>query len=511
MEKAVVKDEPQFLGHPPGLYVLFFTEMWERFSYYGMRALLMLYMTQYLLFEPEKAASVLGYDSIRWLLESSFGPLGVQPMASQIYGLYTGFVYLTPLFGGIIADKVWGQRKTVYVGGILMAIGHFLMAFDHLFLFALFFLIIGNGAFKPNISTQVGNLYPDGDPRKDGAFTIFYMGINLGAFLSPLVCGTLGQVYGWHYGFNAAGIGMVLGLAFYHFGRHYLPTDSFSQKMNNPDDPLAITDRSRKIVLMKILGGFTLFTLGFLSLFIIPHWLKVIFILAVIALVVHYIRSLPEDERYRVGALILLCLGTITFWAAFEQQGNTLQLWADSKTRWEFLGWTVPSTWYQSFNPAFIFLFAPLLNMYWERQIKKGLTPSTSVRKMGIGSLLCGAAFLFMILAAKVVPADERGSLMWLVMTTWLFTMGELYLSPIGLSLVTKVSPPRMVSMMMGMWFLSSFFGNYASGFLGSFYAPMKEAGQLDLFFASVAMLGIATGVFFFLAEKRMVKIIGKV
>lgn len=185
MSSAVAKtnDEGTMFGHPKGLMVLFFTEMWERFSYYGMRALLVLYMTQYLLFDPERAASVLGFDQLKGLLEMGFGPLDVQPLSSQLYGLYTGFVYLSPFFGGILADKILGQRKTVYLGSILMAIGHFLMAIESMFLVALFFLILGNGAFKPNISTQVGNLYRQGDPRRDGAFTIFYMGINLGAFL----------------------------------------------------------------------------------------------------------------------------------------------------------------------------------------------------------------------------------------------------------------------------------------------------------------------------------------
>ncbi|MEK7743189.1 MAG: oligopeptide:H+ symporter, partial [Elusimicrobiota bacterium] len=218
----------EWFGHPKGLFVLFFTEMWERFSYYGMRSLLVLYMTKRLLIEAEGGMSVLGYDSIRlfvsWFvgLFGMHGQLSVQALSSQIYGLYTGFVYFTPFFGGILADRVFGQRKSVYIGGVLMAVGHFLMAVEHLFFLALFFLILGNGCFKPNISTQVGNLYPEGDHRRDSAFTIFYMGINLGAFFSPLVCGTLGQVVGWHWGFGAAGVGMLAGLCVYHFGKHLL-------------------------------------------------------------------------------------------------------------------------------------------------------------------------------------------------------------------------------------------------------------------------------------------------
>ena len=217
-------------GHPKGLYVLFFTEMWERCSYYGMRALLVLYMTQHLLADPARARSVLGYDAFESLLCLIFGQLNVQQISSQIYGLYTGFVYLTPLIGGFVADRWWGQHRSVYLGGILMAAGQFLLASERLFLVALVFLIFGNGFFKPNISTQVGNLYAPGDARRDSAFMVFYMGVNLGAFLSPLICGTLGQKAGWHYGFIAAGVGMVLGLVVYHFGRHLVPHETPSQR-----------------------------------------------------------------------------------------------------------------------------------------------------------------------------------------------------------------------------------------------------------------------------------------
>ena len=211
-----VRDHKTILGHPAGLFVLFFTEMWERFSYYGMRALLVLYMVNRLIDGVHNGTiHVVGFMALQHGIEGVFGHMNVQPLASQIYGLYTAFVYFTPLFGGMLADRILGQRKTVVIGGILMAIGQFLLATESLFLFGLMFLIVGNGCFKPNISTQVGSLYPPGDPRRDRAFTIFYMGVNLGAFFSPLVCGTLGQLYGWGYGFAAAGVGMVAGLIFY--------------------------------------------------------------------------------------------------------------------------------------------------------------------------------------------------------------------------------------------------------------------------------------------------------
>lgn len=444
----------QFFGHPSGLYVLFFTEMWERFSYYGMRALLVLYMTQYLLVDPEKAHAVLGYDVLDSVLVSLFGEMTVQQMSSQIYGLYTAFVYFTPFFGGIIADKFLGQHKTVYLGGILMAIGHFLMAIESYFLFALLFLILGNGCFKPNISTQVGNLYAEGDGRRDGAFTIFYMGINLGAFFSPLVCGTLGQKVGWHYGFGAAGVGMVLGLIAYWLGSGLVPKDVMAQAKEKGESAQ---------------------------------------------------RALTPQEWKAVIALVILCFVNIVFWGIYEQQGNTMQLWADEKVDWTILGWTMPSTWFQSFNPLMIFLFAPFLDILWGWQRRRKREP-TSVVKMGIGSILCGLGFGVMILAAQTLPEGERGSVLWLIGATWMYTMGELYLSPIGLSLVTKVAPKPILSMMMGMWFLSSFFGNYMAGYIGTFYEVMTK----DNFFLLLTGMGVATGLVFFVLKKFLTQAMGR-
>jgi POT family proton-dependent oligopeptide transporter len=441
-----------FGGHPAGLYVLFFTEMWERFSYYGMRALLVLYMTSYLLFEPERAAEVLGYNGLESWLISVFGEMNVQQISSQIYGLYTGFIYFTPLFGGMLADRL-GQYKTVVTGGILMAIGHFLMASEQLFLVALVFLVLGNGCFKPNISTQVGTLYPDGDPRRDRAYTIFYMGINLGAFFSPLVCGTLGQKVGWHWGFGAAGVGMVIGVLVYLFGAPLLPNTTIKPAKRDKTEPAA---------------------------------------------------KLTSTEWKAVAALILLSFMNIVFWAVYEQQGNTLQLWADQRTDWHFFGIEIPSTWFQSFNPLFIFLFAPVLNMVWAWQNRKGGEPS-SITKMGIGCFLVGGAYVLMYLAALAVPEDQRGSVMWLVGTVFIFTMGELYLSPIGLSLVSKVAPKRLVGTMMGFWFLSSFFGNYLTGYLGTFYSKMPK----EQFFMMLFGLGVAAGAIFFLLRRPLTKAIG--
>lgn len=496
----------EILGHPVGLYILFFAEMWERMSYYGMRALLVLYMIKYLFADPTRMANVLGFDTLRFILETGFGPLENQPFASQIYGLYTGFVYLSPFFGGILADRIWGKRKSVYVGGALMAIGHFFMAFESLFIPALFFLILGNGAFKPNISTQVGSLYKDGDSRRDGAFTIFYMGINLGAFFSPFLCknfaeklcewlGIVDQGAPWHIGFALAGIGMLVGLYTYHIGRTLIPAEDLKG---------LAPEQERTPIFLKTVGGFLGAIVGFLAILMLPTVFKVAIVLAVIFGIIYATKKIADKtDRAKVGALITLCMATIFFWAIFEQQGNTLQIWADEKADWSRLGLAAEN--YQSVNPFFIFLFAPLLNMWWNFRARKG-SKSGSVRKMAVGSFLAGAAFLVIPLASNFITIDKSlTNMFWLILTTWVFTMGELYLSPIGLSFVTKVAPARLMSMMMGMWFMSSFIGNYMAGYLGSFYSTMSQTH----FFLMFAIMGFVIGIFFYISEKKIESIVG--
>ncbi len=492
--------------HPKGLFVLFFAEMWERMSYYGMRALLVLYMTQYLFTDPERFERVIGLSWLKQALESGYGmTLEMQPYSSKIYGLYTGLVYLSPFFGGILADRVWGKKKSVYVGAMLMAIGHFLMGFENLFIPALVFLIFGNGAFKPNISTQVGNLYQDGDSKKDGAFTLFYMGINLGAFYSPFLCrdlalwmseklGMTSPGAAWHLGFTFAGVGMLIGTLVYHFFRHDLPAETATP------EPV----EKHTGILVKTVGGFTLMMLGFVGFLMLPTTVEAVIIAVLIAAVVYLIYQIKDElDRSKVGALVILCVGTIAFWAIFEQQGNTLQLWADEKANWSLFG--LESTTYQAFNPAFIFLFAPLLDRLWAIRERNGAR-SSSVRKMAVGCFLAGGAFLSLIIGSKFITTDKSlMNMAWLTLATWIFTMGELYLSPIGLSFVTKVAPKRFLSMMMGMWFLSSFIGNYLAGSLGSLYSQMSN----DAFFTIFAILGIAVGFFFLVAERKLSKVVG--
>ncbi len=337
-------------GHPRGLTFLFATEMWERFSYYGMRALLVLYMVKLLLL-PGHADNVIGLGALRYLFESMSGPLGVQPFSSHVYGLYTGLVYLTPVFGGMLADRVLGQHRTILLGAAMMAIGHFMMAFEPLFLIALTMLILGNGAFKPNMSAQVGGLYAPGDPRRDRAYSIFYVGINLGAFLAPLVCGTLGEELGWHYGFTAAGVGMTIALAIYLYAMPTLPPDELHKAMA---------------------AG-------------IEH------------------KPLDRNERRGILALIALFVPTTLFWATYEQQGNTIVLWADDYTdrTINLILWhgEIPITWFQAFNPFLIFVFTPFIIALWAWQARRGREPST-VTKMSIGCFGVTLANLIMVAAA---------------------------------------------------------------------------------------------------------------
>jgi POT family proton-dependent oligopeptide transporter len=427
-------------GHPRGLTFLFTTEMWERFSYYGMRALLVLYMTKYLLL-PGAADNVLGFAAIKRGLEFLFGPLDVQPLSSQIYGFYTAFVYATPLLGGLLADQVLGQRRTVILGAVLMAIGHFLMAFDATFFLALFALILGNGAFKPNISTQVGGLYAPGDPRRDRAYSIFYVGINLGAFFSPLVCGTLGEELGWHYGFTAAGFGMLIGLGIYLYAAPSLPPDELHKAR------AAQTEA----------------------------------------------KPLDAAQWRSVIALLVLAVPTTFFWATYEQQGNTIALWADQFTdrSINLLLWKgeIPTTWFQAFNPFMIFAFSPLVIAWWTWQAARGSEPST-VNKMALGCFGVALSYLILVVAAWQA-AGGKASWLWLFAYFVVITTGELYLSPIGLSLVSKIAPARILSMMMGAWLATSFFGNFFAGWLGSLWSVMDK----PTFFLLLAAIAAAAGV----------------
>ena len=439
--------QPELFGHPKGLTFLFSTEMWERFSYYGMRSLLVLYMVKYLL--VGHSDEIIGFAGLRAALQSVFGPLAVQPLASQIYGIYTGLVYLTPIFGGLLADRVLGQRRTVIIGAVLMALGHFMMAFESLFLFALLALILGNGAFKPNISTQVGRLYGQGDPRRDRAYSVFYVGINLGAFFSPLVCGTLGEKLGWPYGFAAAGLGMVIALLIYAFALRILPPDLRTERRH-------------------------------------VAW-----------------RDLTLDQRRGAWSILLLFIPVVLFWTGYEQQGNTIALWADGFTdRSIDLGFwhaTIPTTWFQAFNPFMIFAFTPFVVALWRRQVQRGREPST-VTKLVFGCVGLALANLIMATAAWNTGAGGKASWLWLLAYFAVITIGELYLSPTGLSFVTKAAPASMVSLMMGVWLATDFVGNFLAGWLGSYWSAMAKAE----FFLMIAAIGALAAVLVFAVNRAL-------
>jgi POT family proton-dependent oligopeptide transporter len=401
-------------GHPRGLYLLFFTEMWERMSYYGMRGLLVLFLTS-------KVNGGFGWST---------------GDALSLYGTYTGLVYLTPIVGGYIADKFIGQRKAVVLGGTLMMIGHLVLALPSVTMFyaGLGFLIIGNGFFKPNISTMVGGLYEPGDGRRDGAFTIFYMGINLGAVLGNFICGTLGERVGWHYGFGAAGVGMFLGLvAFLALQRKLLGPVGLAP-VKASASTMASQDSEKK--------GFS------------------------------------RDEIDRIVVIFIIALFVVAFWTGFEQAGGLMNLYTDQKVDRAMFGWEVPTTWFQNFNSAFIVLLAPVFAGLWGWLSMRGKDPSIPV-KMGLGLLFLSIGFLFMLGASQESAAAGKAAAWWVIMAYLFHTMGELCLSPVGLSMVTKVAPARIVSAMMGVWFLANAAANKLAGVFGGY---SEQLGEFNVF-----------------------------
>jgi POT family proton-dependent oligopeptide transporter len=434
--------EREFLGHPPGLAILFGTEMWERFSYYGMRALLVLYLTKYLLL-PGHVEHVWGYGAIKAFFESIAGPLDTQPLSSLIYGTYTGLIYFTPLPGGWLADRVMGQKRVVVLGILMMACGHFMMASETLLFPALLLLIVGGGIFKPNTTGQVGSLYAAGDSRRDRAYSIFYVGVNVGSFLAPLVCGTLGEEVGWHYGFGAAGVGMLLALAIYLGGFRSLPEDELTKERAAHAKPPPLT----------------------------------------------------REQWRAVWTLIFLCLPLTLWWACYEQQGNVLNLWtADNTNRAiDLYVWRgeIPVTWFQAVNPFMIFAFTPFLLQIWTRQAAKGTEPS-SLKKLALGAVYQTAGYLIMAGVALWVGENGKADWLWLLLFIALVTIGELYLSPISLSLYSKLAPPQILSIMMAVNFIPNFLGGgLLQGWLGSYWSSMPKAE----FFLMIAAVSGFSGI----------------
>ena len=467
------------LGHPKGLFVCFATEMWERFTYYGMRALLILYLTKH--WEFSDAASYL------------------------IYGAYTSLVYIMPVFGGMLADQILGSKKAVTYGAILLVFGHLGMTVEsneQIFYLSLALIVSGVGFLKPNISTMVGALYEEGDPRRDSGFTIFYMGINIGAFTATLLCGYLGEEIGWAWGFGAAGIGMLVGLIIFLWGQKYLeglaepPSEKYKEKK------VGITFENwayiSGIVMVlttwflvqnsqlvgQLLGGF-----GFIF---IGAWL------------IYALFKCDPEERDRLIVVGILILFSLIFWALFEQAGSSLNILTDRGVDRVIFGWEVPASMFQSLNAGFIFTIAPLFALLWIALAKRNMEPSTPI-KFSIGIVFVGLGFLALVYGMKSSDGLQTG-VMWIILIYLLHTLGELCLSPVGLSSVTKLSPQRIVGFMMGMWFFASAAGNYVAGLIaratssessgvsGEVYNLAQKQSFIDVY-TDVGLMAIGCGI----------------
>lgn len=498
MEQGTAKN-----GHPKGLYFLFFTEMWERFSYYGMRAIFILFMTKVLILNDKDA--------------------------SEIYGSYTGLVYLTPLLGGYLCDKFLGNRRSIIIGGALMALGQFLMFLSasvganggvSIMWAALTAIIIGNGFFKPNISTMVGQLYPKNDRRIDSAFTIFYMGINLGAFFSPLVCGSFAD---FKWGFFMAGVGMVLSLiSFVMFQKKYLISEQ-GKEIGLPVKKLDM----KSILLIAGSIGIIFFMLNFKQMFksdldIIGYFIYGAMVLMPVIILTD--KSLTAVERNRIIVIFILAFFVIFFWGAFEQAGASLTLFADRQTNRAIFGWEMPASYFQSVNPLAVICLAPLFSILWGVLYKRNAEPS-SPKKMAIGLALVALGYVLIAIAVKGLGMADKVSMWWLFGLYIIHSMGELCLSPIGLSMVSKLAPLRLSSLLMGTWFLANAAANKFAGTLSALIPPTPDPASTEpvvypsfvgfqitnlyeFFMVFIIMTGIAAGILFFLSSwlQKMMK-----
>ncbi len=439
MSEAVqYRKQKELFGHPVGLYILFFTEMWERFSYYGMRAILVLYLV---------AEATSGNPGLGW----------TNAEALSLYGTYTMLVYVASIPGGWIADKFLGQKQSVLVGGILLVAGHGILSVEEMWAFytGLGLIIAGVGMLKPNISTMVGGLYRPGDIRRDKGFTIFYIGINVGAFLSSLIVGYVGEVYGWHYGFGLAAIGMALGLIQYLAGQKHLKyVGNNTNKSVDPEEKAA----------MK--------------------------------------RPLSKVEKDRMIVLFVSFILVIVFWGAFEQAGGLMNIYASEKTNRMLMGWEVPASWFQSLNALFIIILGTTVAGYWAHRKLKGKL-STSLFKMCIGLIIMGTGFFFMTAAAAQFNSEGASAMYWLVLAYLFHTVGELCLSPVALSYITKLAPLKYASLMMGVYFAMTGFGNKVAGLLGE---SASELGEYTVF-TGIAIFCVIFGALVLLVRKKLEKL----
>ncbi|WP_296380783.1 oligopeptide:H+ symporter [Winogradskyella sp.] len=423
------------LGHPRGLIYLFFAELWERFSFYGMRALLVLYMTKQLLFTDD--------------------------MAFGVYAAYMSLVYVTPMIGGILADKILGFRKAILLGGILMALGHFFLTFEHPIFFygSLGLIIVGNGFFKPNISSFVGNLYQQGDARRDSGFTIFYLGINLGAAIAPLACAWFAESYGWHYGFVLAGIGMIAGLLVFNNG---LKKEVFGDKglIPNKDKYNKITFGLNRGKLITISAFLAVPLFGLIIKFHeFEHYLVWVISAFLIVYIIYIINSVTTKEKKRLLVAVYFTILYTLFSAIFEQAGSSLTLFADRNVN--LVGMDAAGT--NSINAGFIILFAIPFSMLWTYLNKRKINPNSAI-KFGLGLVFLGLGFVVFALSAHSIDEFARTSMLYLVLGYLVLTIGELFLSPIGLSKMTELSPLKYVAFIMGVWFSANFYGHFFAG-----------------------------------------------
>jgi POT family proton-dependent oligopeptide transporter len=486
-----------FLGHPRGLYVCFATEMWERFSFYGMKFLLLLYLTKYHLLSDLEGLSVLGG--------------------------YAALVYATPVLGGLLADRYLGMRKAVVAGGVLLVCGHLGMAWEgvqatrisaqlierdyfalQIMYLSLALIIVGVGFLKPNISTIVGKLYPTGDPRRDAGFTIFYMGINIGAFLATLLCGYLGETYGWKYGFGAAGIGMVAGLFTFLRGQRHLQGHAEPPSMPELQRRTRFGCSTETAIYLSSLIGVAVIWQMLQMHVVVGVVLNMMSLAVLLGLTWFLVYRCDSIERGRMGVLIFLIVSSVVFWALFEQSAASMTLFADRVVNRQFLGINWTAAQFGSLNSMFIFLFAPLFAVLWNFLGKRGLEPG-AVAKFGLGTVQAGLGFGAIVIGAATPEASGKVAAIWLVLAYLLHTTGELCLSPVGLSAVTKLAVPRVVGVMMGAWFLAGAYSEFVAVQLSKVAAiDTPDTGIIDvggavasysLLFTSLMYVGVGFGI----------------
>jgi len=488
----------ELLGHPRGLFTLFMTEMWERMSYYGMRAILILFMVS----------------------QMQDGGLAIDDVtATAIYGIYTAAVYLVALPGGWIADRLMGAQRAVLAGGIAIMCGQFVLALPgtNSFFLGLLLVILGTGLLKPNVSTIVGSLYGIDDDRRDSGFTIFYMGINLGGMLGPLLCGGLGQNpdYGWHWGFGAAGVGMLFGVIQFWMTRRHLGSAGLHPVSSGDPEKDAVSRRRGwigVIIGLAIVGAFVFAGLSG-SVTYDPVLISQKTTYVIIGMVAAYFAyvfafgKLDTVEKKRVIVIVALFLGISMFWSGFEQAGSSLNLFADRYTRLDFGSISIYSSWFQSVNSLFIIVFAPFFAWMWIWLGKRNLHPSTPA-KFGLGLILLGVGFSVMIVASKVVASGEQALPTYLLLTYLFHTFGELAISPVGLSATTKLAPRRFLGQMMGIWFVGAALGNLIAGQVAGDFDPDNLAafpGQ----YLQIVITAVGAGLIFLVLSKPLRKLMG--